>query len=161
MLVVSAVIFTGAQVAALRIENPNQLYVLSCLTGLGYGVLFGVYPALVADTFGPSGMGINWQGSSNFSVRVTTDVCIRGAITMAPVVSGNLFNLIYGKTLDDHSTYVDGGEKACLDGRVCYSNAYVVTLIASGMGICWSLYCVRQEWMEKKAARRSVDDHEG
>jgi len=60
MLVASSIIFTLAQIAALRIENPNMLFWLSGLTGLGYGALFGVYPALVADAFGASGMGINW-----------------------------------------------------------------------------------------------------
>jgi len=60
MLVLSAVTFTFAQIAALRIEDPNKLFWLSGLTGLGYGALFGVYPALIADAFGASGMGINW-----------------------------------------------------------------------------------------------------
>jgi len=60
MLVASSIIFTLAQIAALRIENPNKLFWLSGLTGFGYGALFGVYPALVADAFGASGLGINW-----------------------------------------------------------------------------------------------------
>ena len=59
-LVVSATIFTIAQVVALSIENPNQLFWLSGLTGIAYGMLFGVYPALVADAFGTSGQGVNW-----------------------------------------------------------------------------------------------------
>ena len=80
---------------------------------------------------------------------------------MAPVISGNVFNLIYGKNLDAHSTYADGGEHVCLDGRPCYSDAYIVTLVASVMGIGWSLWCVRHEWQERRAQRKYYDDHEG
>jgi len=80
---------------------------------------------------------------------------------MAPVVSGNIFNLIYGKNLDARSTPVDGGEKQCLDGRSCYSNAYIVTLVASTLGVAWSVWCIRQEWKEKKAEREHNNDHEG
>ena len=59
-LVGSAFIFSGAQVVGLTLQNPNQLFLLSGLTALAYGALFGVYPALVADAFGPSGIGIIW-----------------------------------------------------------------------------------------------------
>lgn len=147
-LVASACVFVCAQVAALNIENPNELFWLSGLTGLGYGALFGVYPALVADAFGPSGMGINW-----------------GAMTMAPVVSGNVFNLAYGGILDKHSHYVgqpDGsGDEVCDDGRECYSGAYYVTLVASVTAIAWSLWCIRHEHVAKARERREIEDHEG
>ncbi|EMC96429.1 hypothetical protein BAUCODRAFT_474691 [Baudoinia panamericana UAMH 10762] len=135
-LVASALIFTTAQVVALTLENPNQLFWLSSLTGLAYGSLFGVYPALVADAFGPSGMGINW-----------------GAMTMAPVVSGNIFNLAYGRILDQHSHFrgdgEGGGERLCEDGKDCYSSAYWLTLVASAVGVLWALWCIRQEKLER------------
>lgn len=143
-LVASSLVFTCAQIAALTVENPNLLFLVSGLTGLGYGALFGVYPALVADAFGAAGLGINW-----------------GAMTMSPVLSGNIFNLVYGKILDNKSTYVDGGEKLCTDGKSCYSSAYTITLVASVVGVGWSLWCVRHEWQEKKAERRLADEHDG
>lgn len=143
-LVASALLFTMAQIVALRLENPNYLFFLSGLTGLGYGALFGVYPALVADSFGAAGMGINW-----------------GAMTMAPVVSGNVFNLAYGRILDSNSGVVDGGEKLCLAGRSCYSNAYILTLVSSMVGVGWALYCIRHERAEKKAYLKRLDDHKG
>ncbi|GAM85239.1 hypothetical protein ANO11243_032430 [Dothideomycetidae sp. 11243] len=131
-------------VAALKIEDPHWLFVLSGLTGLAYGALFGVYPALVADAFGAAGMGINW-----------------GAMTMAPVLSGNIFNLIYGKNLDAHSDHPEGSERVCLDGRVCYSDAYIVTLFASMVGVAWSLWCVRHEHQERRAREKALELHEG
>lgn len=150
-LVASACIFTCAQIAALTIENPNLLFWVSALTGLGYGALFGVYPALVADAFGPSGMGINW-----------------GFMTIAPVVSGNIFNLAYGGILDAHSIFKDdgkgGGERVCDEGRSCYASAYYITLLSSFVAIAWSLYCIRQGKVERlrREGREGVGrEHEG
>lgn len=130
-LVCSASIFTAAQTIGLTLEDPNQLYWLSGLTGLAYGALFGVYPALIADAFGASGMAINW-----------------GAMIMAPVVSGNIFNLAYGTILDHHSVFKGdshGGERVCDEGRQCYANAYWVTLISSLVGVAWAMWCVQME----------------
>ncbi|GAB7358981.1 hypothetical protein MBLNU230_g5055t1 [Neophaeotheca triangularis] len=148
-LVVSACIFTIAQVLALTIENPNLLFWLSSLTGLGYGALFGVYPALVADAFGPSGMGINW-----------------GVMTLAPSVSGNVFNLAYGSILDQHSIFKDdgtgGGERVCDEGRNCYASAYYVTLLSSFVAIAWSLHCIRQGKVERlREGKEAGREHEG
>lgn len=46
---------------------------------MAYGFLYGVYPSLVAETFGVSGLSTNW-----------------GFVIMAPVILGNIFNIIYG-----------------------------------------------------------------
>lgn len=148
-LVASASIFTVAQMLGLRIEDPNYLFWLSGLTGLGYGALFGVYPALVADAFGPTGMGINW-----------------GAMTWAPVLSGNFFNLAYGSILDKHSVIRDGQkghhpERVCEDGLSCYASAYWITLIASVVGVVWALYCIRHEKAERLKEARETREHEG
>ncbi|KAG9692624.1 putative MFS transporter, partial [Aureobasidium melanogenum] len=141
-IVASSLIFTVAQVFGLTIENPTHLYLLSSVTGLGYGALFGVFPALVADAFGAPGLGINW-----------------GAMTMSPVISGNIFNTAYGAILDSHSGSADGHHRICNDGKSCYSQAYTITLVASIMGIAWSLWCVRRDTKEKKAQRKLYEDH--
>ncbi|KAK0919590.1 hypothetical protein LTR91_002445 [Friedmanniomyces endolithicus] len=149
-LVVSALAFCAAHVVALTLENPNNLFYLSGLTGLAYGALFGVYPALVADAFGPSGLGINW-----------------GAMTMAPVLSGNIFNLAYGRILDSHSHFQGdgkgGGEVRCEEGRACYGSAYWVTLGASVVGVGWSLWCIRLEKVGRMREARELGgrEHEG
>ena len=149
-LVASASIFTVAQMLGLRIADPNYLFWLSGLTGLGYGALFGVYPALVADAFGPSGMGINW-----------------GAMTWAPVLSGNIFNLAYGGILDKHSVVKDGGqaghhpERVCDDGLSCYASAYWITLVASVAGVVFAMYCIRHEKAERLKEGREEREHEG
>ena len=147
-LVASSSVFTLAQIVAMTLENPHHLYWLSGLTGLAYGALFGVFPALTADAFGVSGMAINW-----------------GAMTLAPVVSGNFFNLAYGSILDQHSDFEEGpnGHKVrvCDDGKACYSSAYWITLCASLFAIGWSLWCIRSERLQKIREGREPRAHEG
>lgn len=137
-LVCSSSIFTLAQVAGLNISNPNYLWILSGLSGLGYGALFGVYPALVADAFGVSGLSVNW-----------------GFMTLAPVLWGNIFNLAYGGILDKHSTAMPGGSLVCKDGLECYKGAYWFTFLSSVVGIFVCLYSV---WHEKRAKAKEEED---
>jgi MFS family permease len=137
-LVCSSTIFTCAQLAGLSISNPNFLWVLSGLSGLGYGALFGVYPALVADAFGVSGLSVNW-----------------GFMTLAPVLWGNVFNLAYGGIFDKHSKAMPGGALVCEDGLECYKSAYWFTFASSVVGIMVSLYSI---WHEKQAKAKEEED---
>jgi hypothetical protein len=123
----SAAIFTLGQFCGARIENPNHLWAVSALTGLAYGALFGVFPALVVDAFGVGGFSVNW-----------------GFMTLAPVVSGNIFNIWYGAVYDAHSE-VSNGERSCSEGLACYRNAYWVTLVSSFLGILVCLWCIKHE----------------
>lgn len=138
---VSATIFMLGQIFAIRIENPHYLWTVSSLNGLAYGVLFGVFPALVVDTFGPNGFAVNW-----------------GFMTMAPVVSGNIFNLFYGAVYDAHSEIQPGGERSCDEGLVCYRTAYYVTLVSSALGILACFWCISHEHTLKK---RELEENEG
>lgn len=101
---------------------------MSGLTGLAYGALFGVYPALVVDAFGVHGFSLNW-----------------GYMTLSPVICGNLFNLFYGAIFDHHSVILPDGDRECTQGLGCYSAAYWITLTASALGVLLSLWCVRQD----------------
>lgn len=135
-LVASSIIFFIGQFAALSVSNPLNLWLVSSISGLGYGALFGVYPALVADTFGVSGMSQNW-----------------GYMTIAPVIWGNIFNLLYGTVYDHHSRKEDNGELLCSDGIDCYRSAYVMTTIAALVAIFGALGCVYRD--SKKIRARS------
>ncbi|KAF1835946.1 MFS general substrate transporter [Decorospora gaudefroyi] len=126
---ISAAIFALAQVAAIRVQDPNLLWSVSGLSGLAYGVLFGVFPALVVDAFGPDGFAVNW-----------------GFMTLAPVVSGNVYNLFYGAVYDSNSVVEPDGQRACELGLACYRTAYFVTLTSSLLGVfaCfWGIYAER------------------
>ena len=83
-------------------------------TAVAYGLLFGVMPALVAETFGSSGISQNW-----------------GFMTLSPIIFGNIFNIFYGRVYDQHSRTDPSGHLECLIGRLCYTDAYWLTFAAS------------------------------
>jgi len=137
----SALIFALAQAAAIRITNPTHLWLVSGLSGLAYGTLFGVFPALVVDAFGPAGFAVNW-----------------GFMTLAPVVSGNVFNLFYGLVFDSNSVVEADGQRGCEVGVRCYRTAYWVTLGSSVMGV---FACACGIYEEGRRKRRFADEVEG
>lgn len=128
-LLAASLIFVLAQVSALTIVHPSYLVLVSGLSGFGYGMLFGVYPSLVAHTFGVHGLSQNW-----------------GVMTLAPVISGNVFNLIYGRIYDSHSVVDDkSGDRECLEGKSCYQGAFWMTLVASIGAVMVCLYSIRHD----------------
>ncbi|KAF2665016.1 MFS general substrate transporter [Microthyrium microscopicum] len=140
-LVISSSIFAVAQVLALSIVDPNYLWLLSSISGLGYGFLFGVYPALIADAFGVSGLSMNW-----------------GYMTIAPVIFGNIFNLLYGGVFDSHSIKGEDGNLVCEVGLDCYRNAYVVTAIGSVLAIGLSVLTAWRDGRKLRRLRDSLND---
>ncbi|KAF2800949.1 MFS general substrate transporter [Melanomma pulvis-pyrius CBS 109.77] len=139
---ISATIFMFGQICAIRIENPNYLWAVSGLSGLAYGVLFGVLPALVVDAFGSQGFAVNW-----------------GFMTLAPVVSGNIYNLFYGSVYDAHSEMQAGGEMSCDEGLICYQAAYYVTLVSSALGILACFWGIRHEHVVKNREEAEHERH--
>lgn len=129
-LLISSVVFTLTQLAGSSISNPNTLAIVSAFTGIAYGFLFGVFPSLTAHTFGIGGLSQNW-----------------GVMTLAPVFSGNIFNLIYGTVYDRHSVVNPEGDRDCPDGLACYQSAYYLTFLSglAGILVClWSIYREKQ-----------------
>lgn len=143
-LFASAVIFCLAQFLGTAVGHPKYLFVVSSFTGLAYGMLFGVYPSLVAHTFGVHGLSQNW-----------------GTMTLAPVISGNIFNILYGKIYDSHSI-VENGHHECLEGLQCYRAAYWVTFWSAvvAVGLClWSIWH-ENEVHKKRDANKARTDHD-
>jgi hypothetical protein len=139
-LFLSAVVFTLTQLAGTAISNPNSLVVVSGFTGIAYGFLFGVFPSLTAHTFGIGGLSQNW-----------------GVMTLAPVFSGNVFNLLYGNIYDAHSVVSHDGDRECPDGLGCYRSAYFMTFISGlfGIGVClWSI--LRERSIERSMNKKLV-----
>ena len=123
----------------MSVTNPNFLGAVSGLSGLAYGILFGVYPSIVAETFGIHGLSQNW-----------------GILTLAPAVAGNTFNLFFGTVYDRHSTLTPGGPLVCA-GLGCYRPAYLMTFGASLLGVVISLWIIRRERLELIAENRAAD----
>ncbi|KAI1651379.1 MFS general substrate transporter [Daldinia loculata] len=129
-LVVASGIFSLAQICALNVTNPHLLGFVSGFSGLGYGFLFGVFPSIVAESFGIHGLSQNW-----------------GFMTLSPVISSNIFNLFYGSVFDAHSIIDKDGASSCVDGLECYWAAYLVTLAACGLGFVVTLWVI---WHQHK-----------
>ncbi|KAI1142225.1 MFS general substrate transporter [Hypoxylon sp. FL0543] len=129
-LVVASGIFSIAQICALNVTNPHLLGFVSGFSGLGYGFLFGVFPSIVAESFGIHGLSQNW-----------------GFMTLSPVISSNIFNLFYGTVFDSHSVIDKNGVRSCTEGLNCYWAAYVVTLGACGLGLVVTLWVI---WHQRK-----------
>jgi len=142
-LVFATFIFFLAQVCALSIENPHYLWFVSSLSGLGYGFLFGVFPSVVAESFGIRGLSQNW-----------------GFMTLAPVISSNIFNIFYGRTYDRHSIIRDDGDRVCMDGIDCYKAAYWVTLGACGLGLFADLWFIRHQRMQHMKENPKGDEED-
>lgn len=136
-------LFFLAQIAALNIINPHFLGLVSGLSGIAYGFLFGVYPSIVAETFGIHGLSQNW-----------------GLMTLSPVVSGNIFNIFYGKVYDQHSVLQPTGERICLEGVDCYRGAYWVTLGACLAGMVVTLWAIRHQNAELARENRKAEELE-
>ena len=136
----SAVVFTLTQLAGTTISNPNSLVIVSGLTGIAYGFLFGVFPSLTAHTFGIKGLSQNW-----------------GVMTLAPVFSGNVFNLLYGNIYDGHSVVGKDGDRECPDGLGCYRSAYFMTFISGLLGIGVCLWSITRERSIHNAMERKLD----
>jgi MFS family permease len=132
-LVFASLVFTIAQLFAINLTNPRLLATVSGFSGLGYGLLFGVFPSIVAETFGIHGLSQNW-----------------GFMTLAPAVSGNIFNLIYGSVFDKHTIVDDDGNRSCPDGLDCYKDAYYVTLGACALGLLTTLYTIRHQYVKRQ-----------
>ena len=139
-LFISSTIFLLAQVCGASIERPQLLGLLSGLTGLAYGFLFGVYPSLVTEAFGVNGLSQNW-----------------GTMTLSPILFGNIFNLIYGHIYDRHSIILPDGQRDCKDGLYCYRDAYFVTLGSSLIGVLISLWCIHHDWVARLKKRKARD----
>lgn len=140
-LFVSAVVFTLTQLGGSMISNPNTLIAVSAFTGVAYGFLFGVFPSLVAHTFGIGGLSQNW-----------------GVMTLAPVFSGNVFNLLYGRIFDKHSVVGPSGDRDCPDGLGCYQAAYYTTFFSGIAGVVVCLWSILRE--KRNGSLRKKADHE-
>ncbi|KAL4958784.1 putative MFS transporter [Aspergillus stella-maris] len=139
-LLISAAVFTLTQLAGASIANPHQLAIVSAFTGIAYGFLFGVFPSLTAHTFGINGL------SQNF-----------GMMTCAPVLSGNVFNLLYGTIYDHHSIVDENGDRDCADGLSCYKTAYYMTFFSGVGGIIVCLWSIWRDARQRRHVHAKVE----
>ncbi|KAF8681109.1 MFS general substrate transporter [Rhizoctonia solani] len=145
-LVITAIVAIASQVTLMYAEVPDHLWMSSGLLGLAYGATFGLCPVLTIEWFGISHFSGNW-----------------GFVSLAPVLSGNLFNLMFGRNLDNRATepqpattpsagmlvrgLPSSKELLCYDGNACYTDSIRVSLFACFCALAISMFAA---WRDKR-----------
>ena len=96
----------------ITIENISSFYwtaIASGVTGSCYGLIFGTYPAIIADSFGTKTFSTNW-----------------GLICTGPLVTLYALNKYFGWIYD---TQTDGKTGICNLGNECYKGAFEVSFV--------------------------------
>lgn len=115
LLLAAGLLCVFAQALGLKVQSPDNLWALSAMTGLFYGICYGSYPTIVGDTFGMRNFSQNW-----------------GLLSLAPLPVSYCLNMIFGMVYDSHSTRdTDTGQRSCSLGNQCYRGSFSVTMIAS------------------------------
>lgn len=81
-------------------------------------------------------------------------------MTLSPVISGNVFNIFYGKVFDAHSVVGKDGERMCSEGLECYRKAYVVTVVSCLVGLGVSLWSIRYTHLARLAEEKELEERE-
>jgi MFS family permease len=142
-LFASSILFCISQLAGARISDPHHLIFVSGITGMAYGILFGVFPSIVSHTFGIDGLSQNW-----------------GIMTLAAIFGGYVFNLFYGFIYDRNSIVSDDGDRDCREGLACYSTAYIISFwagVAAAVLTLWSIWHERQVASRRQAEKATHD----
>lgn len=148
-LVIVSLVAIMSQLALMYAEVPDHLWMTSGLLGLAYGGTFGLCPVITIEWFGMSHFSANW-----------------GFVSLAPVLSGNLFNLMFGRNLDNHAAapqsvippptnattpHIRGlpssNELQCYDGHACYVDSIQISLLACFGALALSLFAA---WRDKR-----------
>lgn len=109
----------------ITITNVSEFHwtaVASSLTGACYGLIFGTYPAVIADSFGTKTFSTNW-----------------GLICTGPLVTLYALNKYFGWIYD---TQTDTETGICYLGNGCYKGAFEVSLILCSIAFLVSVILI-------------------
>lgn len=114
-------------IAFVPMYTTSFVWIFSGMVGFSYGLTFGVYPTIVADTFGMHRYSQNW-----------------GMVCVSPVFGVYFFNVLFGKIYDSHSvTLPDSKAHVCYLGSECYSRSFVYSLftsVVSLFAVIWMIW---------------------
>ncbi|BFZ54121.1 GTP-binding protein rbg1 [Savitreella phatthalungensis] len=128
-LVFSAILFVLLAAGIYTNTSSHAVVLYTSLMGFGYGQLFGIAPVLTSELFGLRHFSTNW-----------------GMMSIAPGISGNIFNLLFGHIYDTHS---DPHTHICAQGINCYRSAFLFTGAASLAAAAFAIVLFRhhtKEW---------------
>ncbi|GJE99445.1 MFS general substrate transporter [Phanerochaete sordida] len=148
--------FIVSQLYVHAVEDVSDLWKGSALLGLAYGGLFGLFPTITIEWFGLPHFSENW-----------------GFVSLAPMLGGNIFSLMFGRNLDAHAPAEPAGDATaalanataaallavradtgapsdsshqCLQGRECYAGSLMFTTAACTLALALSVYAGWRDW---------------
>ncbi|KAG5637900.1 hypothetical protein H0H81_002728 [Sphagnurus paluster] len=155
-LVLASIFFFVSQVMAAHTEQIKHLWMASTMLGLAHGSVFSIFPTVCLEWFGMPHFSENW-----------------GFMSASPIIAGNLFSFVFGRTLDAHEKHLTQDALAgltpsqaslaaqCTLGLECYAGALYLTTGACFLSIFLSAWA---GWRDRKkletgrtmASRRSA-----
>ncbi|KIK22453.1 hypothetical protein PISMIDRAFT_102363 [Pisolithus microcarpus 441] len=131
-------LFIISQAFAIGISSVGTLWMATAFLGFAYGSLFGCLPAIAID----------WFGLAHLSENL-------GYLSLAPLIGGNVFSIIFGKNIDAHTPRGDTNtsQRRCFTGRECYVSSLQVTLIACMVALVLSTWAARRDKHRQKARK--------
>ncbi|KAF8839373.1 MFS general substrate transporter [Paxillus ammoniavirescens] len=133
-LCIVSCLFIISQAFAIGISSVQSLWIASSLLGLAYGSLFCLCPTIVIEWFGLAHLSENW-----------------GYTSLAPLIGGNLFSLMFGRNLDAHAQ--PPSEHQCFDGRECYVDSLKVTMVACVVSLGLSVWAGIRDGQKGKGGK--------
>ena len=82
-----------------------------------------------------------------------------GMMTLGPALFGEIFNIVYGKIYDAHSsTNEEDNSLECSEGKYCYQTAYFITL-GAGLISMIAILCliVHRRIKETRLRRKELE----
>ncbi|KAI5955283.1 hypothetical protein KGF54_001844 [Candida jiufengensis] len=104
-----ALLCFGQYLTIINVSSFHWTSIISAIMGGSYGLIFGTYPAIIADQFGTKTFSTNW-----------------GLICTGPLFILYLLNKYFGWIYDSHTDKETG---ICYLGNGCYMGAFEASLI--------------------------------
>lgn len=98
----------GQYITLANVNDKHLIALASAMIGGSYGLIFGTYPAVIADGFGTKHFSSNW-----------------GLVCTGPLITLWILNKLFGKIYDSNSDPEDG---ICYLGNGCYQGAFELSL---------------------------------
>lgn len=113
LLVLASLVSMAGHVMATFIGDPSHLYVVSMAVGLSYGMIYGVYPSIVSDTFGLRHFSKAW-----------------GWVACSQVFVAYILELVFGAVYDSNvdTSLHEKKPHTCTLGLDCYRSAFYVSV---------------------------------
>ncbi|KAK6462657.1 monocarboxylate transporter [Scheffersomyces coipomensis] len=128
VLVTIAILSVGQFVTIINVSNPHLVTLASAITGGCYGLAFGTYPAVIADSFGTRTFSTSW-----------------GLVCTGPLITLFILNKYFGWIYDANTNPEDG---ICYKGNGCYKGAFEVSFV-----LCFIVFIVTSILIYKQRKR--------